>query len=293
MEKLVVILGPTSSGKSDLAVELARAYKGEVVSADSRQVYTRMDLGTGKITKKEMKGVPHHLLNIASPKRRFTVAQYQKQALRVIHQIQKRGNLAFLVGGSPQYLYSVIDNVVFPEVQPNAVLRKELEKLDMPTLFQRLQDIDPKRAQNIEAKNKRRLVRALEINLLTGRPVPSFTQVQNHNALLLGIQLSQDELHKRIMLRLKKRLRQGMIKEIQTLKDSGLSWNRLEEFGLEYRYIARHLQKKISRDEMISMLTARIEQYAKSQRKWFQRDERIKWITSQKEARRALELFLD
>ncbi len=167
--KLIVILGPTASGKSELAVKLAKKFNGEIISADSRQVYKGLNIGTGKITKKEMKGIGHHLLDVASPKRKFTVAQFQKLAFKKIREIQRRGKTPFLVGGTGFYIQSVVDNISIPEVTPNWKLRKALEKKNTEELFSMLKKLDPARAKTIDSKNPRRLTRAIEIASAEGR----------------------------------------------------------------------------------------------------------------------------
>jgi len=155
MQKLIAIIGPTASGKSDLAVQLAQKYNGEIISADSRQVYKGMDIGSGKITQTEMRSIPHHLLDVASPKRKFTVSQYQKLAFKTIGQIHSRDKLPILAGGTPFYVYSVIDNYIFPEVKPDAKLRTQLEKLSILQLLQKLQKLDPERTESIEQKKQK------------------------------------------------------------------------------------------------------------------------------------------
>ncbi|MEW6407294.1 MAG: tRNA (adenosine(37)-N6)-dimethylallyltransferase MiaA [Patescibacteria group bacterium] len=292
-KKLIVILGPTASGKSDLAVKLAKKFNGEVVSADSRQVYRGMNLGTGKITKKEMQGVAHYLLDVARPKRRFTVAQYQKFAFLMISKIFKKEKIPILCGGTGFYIQSVVDGIVIPRVPPNWKLRKKLEKKDPKQLYKMLKKLDPARAKTIEKKNPRRLIRALEIVIKTKKPVPSFKKnPPQYPVLILGIKKSTQELALRIKSRLKKRLRRGMIAEVKKLRKFGLSWRKLEDFGLEYRWIARYLQKKISRGEMIERLQKDIEHFSKRQMTWFRRDQRIFWIKSYRQAEFLVSKFL-
>ncbi|MBI4837421.1 MAG: tRNA (adenosine(37)-N6)-dimethylallyltransferase MiaA [Candidatus Portnoybacteria bacterium] len=326
--KLIVILGSTASGKSDLVVDLAKKFDGEIVSADSRQVYRGMNIGSGKITKKEMRGVTHHFLDVASPKRRFTVVQYQKLAQKAIKDIQKRGKIPVLCGGTGLYIQSIVDGLVIPEVPPDAKLRARLEKLNTDELFERLKKLDPRRAKNIDKHNRRRLIRALEIVIKTGKPVPSFSVIparcpseafsrggqaeiqraiaerynrldprfrgdnNSMNILQLGIAIPKDQLKARIKKRLLKRLKQGMVAEVKKLHRDGVSWKRLEEFGLEYRYVARYLQGKLAKQEMIDKLETEINQYAKRQMTWFKRDKRIKWIKNYREADKATKEFL-
>lgn len=291
-KKLLVIVGPNASGKSDLAVKLAKKFNGEVVSADSRQVYKGMDIGTGKITKEEMQGIPHYLLDVASPKRKFSVAQYQKKTIEAIKKIQRKGKLPILCGGTGFYVQAVVDGLVFPKVKPDWKLRKTLEQKSAKELYEYLKKLDPERAKTIEKDNKRRLVRAIEIVLKTGKPVPKLKKQKLFDVLMIGIKRDKEELKERIRKRLLKRLKQGMIEEVKKLKESGLSWKRLEEFGLEYRWIARYLQGKIDYEEMVKKLQKDIEDFAKRQLTWFKRDKRIHWIKSFKEAKELVEEFI-
>ena len=305
--KIIVILGPTASGKTDLSIKLAlrlssgqaKKFNAEIVSADSRQVYKEMDIGSGKITKKETQGIPHHLLDVANPKRKFTVSQYQKLALKTIKNIQKRGKLPFLVGGSPFYIQSIVNGIAIPKVKPDWKLRKKLEKLTIEQMFEKLEKLDPKRAKTIDKHNPRRLIRALEIVIKTGRPVPlgvrpgSDPGLTPLGVLEIGIKKSPEELKKNIQKRLLKRLKNNaMIKEVKKLRASGLSWKRLEEFGLEYRFVAQYLQKKIAKSEMINKIQKESEHFSKRQMTWFKKDQRIHWITNQKEAEKLIKQFI-
>ena len=291
--KLLVIVGPNASGKSDLAVKLAKKFNGEVVSADSRQVYKGMDIGTGKITKEEMQGIPHHLLDVASPKRRFSVAQFQKKAIETIKKIQKKRKLPILCGGTGFYIQSVVDGIVIPKVKPDWALRKKLEKKSCEQLYQQLKKLDPQRAKTIDKKNKRRLIRAIEIVLKTKKRIPPLKKKVMFDALIIGIKRDKEELKKRIRKRLLKRLKEGMIEEVKSLHESGVSWKRLEELGLEYRYIAFYLQGKLNYKEMATQLQKAIENYAKRQMTWFKKDKRILWVTTYKEAEKLVKKFLE
>ena len=305
-KKLIVILGPTASGKSEMVVKLAKKFHGEVISADSRQVYKGMDIGTGKVTKKEMLGITHYLLDVASPKRKFTVTQYRKLTLGAISKIFKKGKVPFLCGGTGFYIQSVVDGILIPEVPPDWELRKKLEKKSAKELFAQLKKIDPKRARTIEKKNPRRLIRAIEIVIKTKKPVPILKKKPlPYPVLMVGIKRDSRVLKKLIKTRLFKRLKKGMITEVKRLKKSGISWKRLEEFGLEYRWIARFLQKKISFLGMTERLKKDIEHFAKRQMTWFtrqnfaeqnlggfKRDQRIQWVKNYKEAEKLVEKFL-
>ncbi|MEK7178228.1 MAG: tRNA (adenosine(37)-N6)-dimethylallyltransferase MiaA, partial [Patescibacteria group bacterium] len=254
LPKIIVILGPTASGKTSLSIKIAlRLSSGqtkkefgingaEVISADSRQVYKGMDIGTGKITKKEMAKIPHYLLDVASPKKQFTVAHYKKLSEKAIKKIHSHGKTPIICGGAGFYIQTITDNIAIPEVKPDAKLRTTLEKKSTKELFNRLKKLDPRRAKNIDKNNRRRLIRALEIIIKSGEKVPILKSEPKYKALIIGIKRNAKELKKLIKTRLLKRLKRGMIKEIINLKKSGLSWKRLEDFGLEYRYVAYYLQ---------------------------------------------------
>lgn len=293
MRHLIVILGPTASGKSALGVRLAKKFSGEIISADSRQVYKGLEIGSGQITKKEIMGVPHHLLGIASPKRRFTVSQYAKLTQKAIVSVQKQSKTPFLVGGSPLYIYAVVDGWAIPEVKPNAQLRQQLEKLTVKQLLKKLQKLDPQRAQTVEQKNPRRLIRALEIVMTTKRPVPAF---QKHPlpypVLFIGVKKSPAVLEQNIRKRFLLMLRRGFLNEVKTLRKSTLSWGAIENFGLEYRQTSQYLQGKLSRTQMIEQTVKATQDFARRQMTWFKKDPRIHWIKNAKEAQKLAHQFI-
>lgn len=276
--KVLVILGPTASGKSALAIELAKHFNGEVVSADSRQVYKGMDIGTGKVTKREMRGVPHHLLDVASPKTRLSVAEYQAKAYAAISDIHQRGKLPIICGGTGLYVSSITDGTIFPEVPPDEKLRARLDKLSAPQLYDRLRKLDPKRAKTIDKNNPRRLVRAIEIAMALGNVPAPQTVAPKFDMLIIGAQIAPETLKKRIHSRLLSRIKQGMLAEAKKLHVGGLSWKRMEELGLEYRYLARHLRGTTTKPEFLEQLEREIVRYAKRQMTWFKRDNRIVWV---------------
>lgn len=291
MKKLIVILGQTASGKTSLSLSLAKKFGGEIISADSRQVYKGLDIGSGKVTKKEMGKIKHHLLDVASPKKVFTVAQFQKQATKAILQIQKKNQIPFLVGGTGFYIQSIVDGIVIPEVPPNQKLRAKLYKKSPAQLFLMLKKLDPARAKTIDAKNPARLVRAIEIAQHTKKPIAPLKKNPQFETLQLGIKKPKEVLKKLIATRLQKRLK-GIILEVKKLHRNGLSFKRLEEFGLEYRYGAQHVQGLLSKEEMAEKLQKEIEHFAKRQMTWFSRDQRIFWIKNQKEAEKLINKFL-
>jgi tRNA dimethylallyltransferase len=276
--KLIVILGPTASGKTELAIKLAKKFNGEIVSADSRQVYKVMNIGTAKPTKKEMKGIPHHLLDVASPKRKFTVAQYRKLALKAIEKIQKKGKIPFLVGGTFFYIRAIVDGILIPEVPPDWKLRKKLEKKSPKELYKILKKLDPKRAKTIEKENKRRLIRAIEICKKIGKVPPLRFNPLPYPVLMIGIKRKKKELKERIKKRFFEWLKEGLILEVIKLRKMGVSLKRIEEFGMHYREIAKYLKGEISEKEMIENSIREIQNYAKKQLNWFKKDKRINWV---------------
>lgn len=292
-KRIVVILGPTASGKSDIAVKIARKFNGEIISADSRQIYKGLNIGSGKITKKKMMGIPHHLLDAASPKRKFTVSQYRKLTLKVIDKIFKKGKLPIICGGTGFYIQAVIDGISIPEVKPDWKLRKELERKTKEGLLARLKKLDFHRAQNIDPNNKRKLIRAIEIVMVTKKPVQRLHKNPlPYPILILGIKKDSDKLKKLIRTRLQKRLKSGMIGEVKNLIKKGVSFKRLEELGLEYKRIAQLLQNKINHQEMAEILQKDIEHYAKRQMTWFKKDKRTRWVKNPREAEALTKKFL-
>jgi len=282
IKKMLVVVGPTATGKSDLAVFLAKKFSGEVISADSRQVYRGLYIGAGKITKKEMRGVPHHLIDVTNPKQVFTVSLYKKLAERAVRDIRERSKIPIICGGTGLYIQAIVDGIVFPEVPPNKKLRKELEKKTAAELFAILKTLDSRRAKGIDQHNPRRLIRAIEIAKHLGKvPHLEVEPPSNTGILQIGIDMPDEILKGRIEKRLLTRVKKGMIGEAKKLHREGLSWKRMEELGLEYRYLARYLQGKISKKEMIAQLAHEIWQYAKRQRTWFRKDKRIKWFKPQ------------
>jgi tRNA dimethylallyltransferase len=276
-KKVLIIVGPTASGKSDLAVKVAQRFNGEVISADSRQVYKGLDVGTGKITKKEMGGVPHHLLDIADPKKQFSASTYKRFGEKALNNIIKKNKLPVIVGGTGFYIDTLTSTVSLPEVEPNPLLRKMLEKMSADELFKLLANKDPDRAKDIDQHNKVRIIRALEIIEVLGL-VPKTAHTNSPYSLVyVGLKPDGLDLEKKIYQRLIKRL-PGMIREAKKLHSEGLSYARMQELGLEYRYLALYLQEKLNKDEMVEKLNIEIRKYAKRQMTWFKRNKDIKWF---------------
>ncbi len=279
--KIVVITGPTATGKSDFAVEYALKHNGEVISADSRQVYKGMDIGTGKITIEEMKGVPHHLLDVADPSEQFNVGQYKKLAQEAIEDISSRGKLPIICGGTGFYIDAVVNNISYPDVPHDKELREGLEKMTTEELFTKLATLDKEFAislNNSEINNRQRLVRLIEIATALGN-IPKVTKNQSdYDVTWIGLNYPYEKLKERIHIRLLKRVDAGMIEEIERLHKEGLSWEKLDGFGLEYRYISRFLREMITKEEMLKLLEIEICHYAKRQMVWFKRNKEIEWV---------------
>ena len=287
---IMTIVGPTSSGKTALSIELAKKLKPlgtivEIVSADSRQVYKGVDLLSGKEprdknvshtkyhilnTKYFCSGIPHHMINIVSPKKVYSVSEYKKDAEKIIDEIIERGNLPVLVGGTGFYIDAVAKGIVLPEVPPNKELRKKLEKLETKKLLEMLKKLDSKRYREIDKNNRVRIVRAIEIAKSLGK-VPKVKTKPKYEIEEIYVDLPDGELKKKIHARILSRIKAGMINEGKKLHASGVSWRRMEELGLECRYVALYLQGKISKEEMIKELESATWQYVKRQRTWFKK----------------------
>lgn len=280
---LLAVVGPTASGKTKLAVLLAELLDGEVVSADSRQVYRGLDIGSGK-DRAEYGKVPVHLLDVASPKRVFTVAQYQKLATAAIADIHRRGKLPILCGGSGLYVDSIIRGLDIPNSKPDAKLRRQLASRTLPQLLAQLRRLDPVAHRAIDRKNRRRVERAIETLIHTGRPLAESRKLNAvpYRVTTIGISVPLDQLKLRIQRRLKDRLKQGLVAEVKLLRESGVSDHRLAALGLEYAWVTRHLRGEVTRAELESGLAHDIYQFARRQMTWFRRNPNIRWMAAEK-----------
>jgi tRNA dimethylallyltransferase len=277
MQKLVVILGTNASGKSDLGIRLAGHFGGEVVSADSRQVYRGLDLGTGKITPVQAATVKHHLIDVADVSEYYSLAQYQRAAYRAIDSIASAGKLPFLVGGTALYLNAIVQGYQLVDVPPNDPLRAELEFLPLAELVEQLEKSDPDAASRIDKSNRRRLIRALEI--AAAGCSAAHRNSPRYDCLQLGLNWPREILLERIEKRLRERLAKGMIEEVAGLRNRGVSDLRLDKLGLEYRHITRYLRGELSSlDDLRAQLGIAIRQFAKEQLTWFKRDRSIVWL---------------
>lgn len=275
MNKLIVVEGTNASGKSGLGVALAEKYGGEVVSADSRQVFRGLDLGSGKIAPEETRGVPHHLIDVCEPGEFFSMHDFQRLAYEAIDGILARDRLPFLVGGTGLYVASVTEGYVMSDRAPDLAYREYLETFETPALYDMLKEALPD--TDVEKNNRNRVMRLLEKLHDGDDHVPR--SAPRYDCLKLGVTWDRETLRKRIDERLQRRLDAGMIDEVQGLIDRGVSLEFLYKLGLEYRFIARYLTGEISsREEMVQLLSTAIKQFAKRQMTWFRRDKSILWL---------------
>ena len=279
MQQLVVILGTNASGKSALGIRLAGHFGGEVISADSRQVYRGLDLGSGKITPAQAALVKHHLIDVADVSENYSLAQYQRAAYRAMDVIAAAGKLPFLVGGTGLYISAIVEGYQLVDVPPNDPLRAELESLPLAQLVERLEQADPDAARRIDQRNPRRIIRALELAAAGHGHAAAHQRSPRYHCLQLGLTWPRPMLEERIEYRLRERLAGGMIEEVAGLRAQGVSDLRLEKLGLEYRYLSRYLRGELGTlDNLRLQLGTAIRQFAKEQITWFKRDRRIIWL---------------
>lgn len=269
LQKVIVVAGPTASGKSDFAVQLALKNNGEIISADSRQIYKGLDIGTGKITKKEMCGVKHHMLDKINLEDNFSVAEYKRLAQPILEDILARGKTPIICGGTGQYIDSLIFDTSIPEVGPNKLLRAKLEKKTTEALYKSLLSKDSRRAKEIDKHNRVRVIRALEIIETLGKVPKQNKPKLKYNVEMYLMAPVREIIRERISKRLDARLKSGMIDEVKNLINYlGPSSVDMKKFGLEYVSIAKFLEGKISEEKMKEELTNKINQYAKRQDTW-------------------------
>jgi tRNA dimethylallyltransferase len=277
--RVVAVVGTNASGKSSLGVALARAFDGEVVSADSRQVYRGLELGAGKLTRDEMAGVPHHMLDVVDVMDRYSLADYQAQAYAAIDGIAARGRLPIVVGGTGLYVDAVLDGYELVAATPDEARRTRLEGATTAELVDLLRERDPDALEHLDAGNRRRLIRAIEIAEAGYAYRDTRRRSPRYRTLKLGLAWPKPVLHDRISARLASRIEAGMIDEGRRLLRSGVTAERLEELGLEYRYIARYVRGEYdSEDAFRADLERAIRRFARRQVAWFKRDPEIVWL---------------
>jgi tRNA dimethylallyltransferase len=305
--RLCALVGPNASGKSDLAIAMAEKFQGEIISADSRQVYRGMNLGSGKVPGRLLSeeginmevfgrsffsapllsgGVRHWLIDIVDPADPFTAAEFQQLAYGHIENIIERGRTPFLAGGTGLYIRAVLDGLNFPRVPPHEELRRELENYSTEELQRQLLLKDPEAGKAVDMKNRRRLIRALEIMHYSNEPLAILktTVPVPFQSFTLGITMPREALHDRIKQRLARRLEKGMVDEVRQLMREGVSGDRLVSFGLEYRYIYYHLAGELTREAMEEELFRAICRFAKRQFTWFRKYGNVHWLSSKEEA---------
>lgn len=277
MDKLIVITGTNASGKSGLGVELAKRFDGEIVSADSRQVFTGLDLGSGKITKEEMQGIPHYMIDVAAPNDFFSLKDYQTGAYAAIDDIIDRGKSPFLVGGTGLYINSVVDGYNLTDAKPDLEIRKKIEAMSREDIIAHLEGVNPDALKSVDILNKRRLERALEKSL-AGYSHDN-ESIPKYEVLEIGVTWPREVLYERIRIRLDKRLNEGMIDEVKSLRENGATDDFLFKLGLEYRYILMYLRGEFADyDAFYNKLFMEIRHLAKEQMTWFRKRKNIKWI---------------
>jgi len=309
--KIIFITGPTSSGKSDLAIFLARKFNGEIINADSRQVYKFLDIGSGKFDNQKLKikiqkdyviinNIKHYLLSIASPKKNYSLYRWLKDAKKSINKILKDNKLPIFCGGTNLYLKALKEGWNLPNVKSNSKLRKNLEKRKTEDLYQEIKKLDPERAKNLDPNNKRRLIRALEIIYTLGK-VPKIKKEKKYEILILGLKIEKEKLFKKIKKRLFKRASE-IIKEIKKLRKIKLSFKRIINFGLEYRWFGLYvykidLNKNLKNNSEFLKLTLEncyrdILRFAKRQIRELKNIKEAIWVKDKKEATKIVENFL-
>jgi len=293
--KVVVIVGPTASGKTELSLKLAKKFNGVIISADSRQIYKDMDIATAKIKKEDRQNIPHYMIDIVNPDEDFTLSSYQKTVYNLLDSIAKNNlkktkkTIPFIVGGTGLYIKSVVDGYIIPHVPPNQQLRKQLEKLAIDKLVAKLMKLDSDTI--IDISNKRRVIRAIEIVNAIGKTT-SKLQVPDYDFLQIGIDLSKNNLNKKIEDRVNKMYQAGLVKETQKLIDKGYDINSPALSALGYKHIYTYLKKKITLKQALELMKRDTKRFAKRQLTWFKKDKRIHWVKSYPEIEQLIQNFL-
>ncbi|PLS04751.1 tRNA (adenosine(37)-N6)-dimethylallyltransferase MiaA [Neobacillus cucumis] len=284
-QKLLVIIGPTAVGKTNLSIEMAKLFNGEIISGDSMQIYRGMDIGTAKITKEEMQGIPHHLIDIKEPEENFSVAEFQLLVRAKINEIAKRGKLPIIVGGTGLYIQSVIYDYQFSDVSGDEAFRLELEErvkeIGNEALYKELQEVDPESAAQIHPNNVRRVIRALEIFHLTGKTMREYQSKQQpdlmYDTALIGLTMDREKLYERINLRVDIMVEQGLLAEVKSLYNQGLrDCQSIQAIG--YKEIYDYLDGKVTWEEAVEQLKQNSRRYAKRQLTWFRNKMDVQWF---------------
>ena len=286
--KVIVICGPTASGKTKLSIELAKQIQGEIVSCDSMQIYQEMNIGTAKPTKEEMQGIPHYLLDFVSPSKRYSVADFQKDATLAIENILQHNKVPILVGGTGLYIDSLVKNIEYPEIELDSNYRKQLEEQiqekGLEVLYEQAKKIDPKAMETISKNDKKRIMRVLELYRQTGKTKTELEKLSRQNPSpydyhVFAITMDREKLYNRINQRVDNMIEQGLIQEVENLLKKYNTFPTAMQ-GLGYKEVVSYLQGNITKEEMIEKLKMETRRYAKRQLTWFRKDKNIKWLNA-------------
>ncbi|NLK42886.1 MAG: tRNA (adenosine(37)-N6)-dimethylallyltransferase MiaA [Tissierellia bacterium] len=286
-ENLLIIIGPTAIGKTSVSIGLAKKLNGEIISADSMQIYKYMDIGTAKVTPEEMEGIPHYLIDIVYPDEEYTVADYKMNAEELITDINNRNRLPIVVGGTGLYINSLVYDLNFTQVPPNEDIRNRLEnlanKFGNEHIHKMLEEVDKESFNRINVMDRKRIIRALEIYEVTGKPMSKQSNnfrkpIDKYNLQMIGLNMDREKLYERINLRVEKMIEAGLIEEVSNLLRMGYHKNLVSMQGIGYKEIIRYLEGETSLDESIELIKRGSRNYAKRQLTWFKRDNRIEWI---------------
>lgn len=286
-ENLFILIGPTAIGKTALSIDLAKKFNGEIISADSMQIYKYMDIGTAKVTKDEMEGVPHHLIDFIYPDEEYTVSNYQRDASRLIEDINSRNKLPIVVGGTGLYINSLVYNLNFAKVPPDEEYRLELENLadrhGDAYIYDRLRHIDIKSSNSISENDRKRIIRALEVYRVTGKTMSEHNEnfrkeVDKYNLSMICLNMDRQDLYVRINRRVDIMIEAGLVNEVKGILEKGYHKDLVSLKGIGYKEIIMYLEGKITLENAIEKIKQASRNYAKRQLTWFRRDNRIKWI---------------
>lgn len=304
LPKIVVLVGPTASGKTSWSLQLAEKFRGEVISADSRQIYKKMTIGTAKVPgewkwnglrRTYMVGdIPHHLVDFLDPGKLFTVAEFREKAMKYIQLAESNGHLPIIVGGTGLYVEALIDNFVIPKVTPNKKLRQSLEDKTIEELMTLLIQMDPETAERIDKRNKRRLIRALEVCIFTGEP---FSKQRTKgesllDPLIIGVDVPRDVLYNRIDTRIDEMMKEGLEKEVHALVKQKYSWDLPSMNGIGYKEFREYFEGACTLQEAVDQLKRNTRRLAKKQLTWFRRDKRIQWVDTYAKAEKLVKRFI-
>ena len=286
MAAVISILGPTAVGKSKVAIEVAKIINGEIVSADSMQVYRGMDIGTAKPTLEERQGIPHHLIDIKNPDEEWTVSDFVEQTNRLTSEIAKRGKRPMIVGGTGLYLWALLEGFSFPIAPADKEIRKRLEKIPLSALYSRLSTLDPQAAEKINPNDKKRIIRAVEVYELTGRPISQLQKrseeprisFSGSEPILIGLTMPREKLYKFIEERADKMVEDGLVEEVKSLLSKGYPKDLPSFQALGYKEVVEYLDGKWSKEQMIAELKKRTRHFARRQMTWFKRFKNVKWF---------------